>query len=86
MSEGATAALITGALSLAGVLITLLSRRLGGSERRKVNVQKLRAELEQTRHTTAQLRREVERYRTAYLGLSELTQELLEEQSRAKRP
>ncbi len=86
MSEGATAALITGALSLAGVLITLLARRLGGSERRNVDVQKLRGELEQTRRTAAQLRREAERYRTAYLGLSKLTQELLEEQSRAKRP
>lgn len=86
MSEGVMAALITGALSLVGVLVTLLSRRLGRGEGCKVDVQKLRGELEQTRRTAAQLRAEAERYRTAYLGLSELTQELLEEQSPAKRP
>jgi uncharacterized protein YlxW (UPF0749 family) len=86
MSEGVTAALITGVLSLAGVLITLFSRRLGGSEGRKVDVQKLRGELEQAQRTAAQLRAEAERYRTAYLGLAELTQELLEEQSPGKRP
>ncbi len=78
MSEGVTAALITGALSLVGVLITLLSRRLDGGEGQKVDEQKLRGELEQARRTAAQLRVEAERYRTAYLGLAELTQELLE--------
>ena len=86
MSEGVTAALITGVLSLAGVLIKLLARRLGGSKGRKVDVQKLRADLEQARRTAAQLRAEAERYRRAYLGLAELTQELLEEQSPAKHP
>lgn len=86
MSEGVTAALITGALGLAGVLITLFSGRLGGGKRRNVDVQRLRDELEQAKGTATQLRAEAERYRTAYLGLAELTQELLEEQSPAKRP
>lgn len=85
MSEEVTAALITGALSLAGVLMTVLSKRLGGCELEKPELQKLRDDLEQARRTAAQLRAAAERYRTAYLGLSELTQELLEE-SPAKRP
>lgn len=67
MSDGVIAALITGLLSLAGVLATLYSRqsRAGVQE-----VRRLRSEL-------GQLRLETERYRTAYEGLLELTCNLL---------
>jgi hypothetical protein len=44
-------------------------------------LQKLRAELSQARLALTQLRGEAERYRAAYLGLLELTQELLEEKT-----
>lgn len=67
MSEGIVAALITGVLSLVGVLITLYSRR---SRAGVQEVRRLRSEL-------GQLRLEAERYRTAYEGLLELTCNLL---------
>lgn len=73
MGEAVIAALITGVLSLAGVLITLASRRAGFGE-----LQKLRSELGQARLALTELRGEAERYRAAYLGLLELTQDLLE--------
>lgn len=67
MSEGVMVALITGLLSLAGVLATVFSRRTraGVQEARR-----LRAEL-------GQAKLEAERYRTAYEGLLELTCNLL---------
>ncbi len=70
------AALITGGLSLTGVVVTLASRRASSGE-----VQKLRAELSQAQLVLTQLRGESERYKAAYLGLLELTQGLLEEKS-----
>lgn len=73
MSEAVVVALITGILSLAGVLVTLFSRRAGSGE-----VQKLRAELRQAQLALTQLRGEAERYRAAYSGLLELTQDLIE--------
>ncbi len=74
MSEGVVAALITGVLSLTGVLVTLASRRTSAGE-----VQKLRAELSQAQLAVTRLRGESERYKAAYSGLLELTQGLLEE-------
>lgn len=76
MSEAVVAALITGVLSLTGVVVTLASRQASSGE-----VQKLRAELSQARLVLTQLRGESERYKAAYLGLLELTQGLLEEKS-----
>lgn len=76
MGEGVVAALITGVLSLTGVLITLASRRTSAGE-----VQKLRAELAQAQLAVTQLRGESERYKAAYSGLLELTQGLLEEKA-----
>ncbi len=67
MNEGVVAALITGLLSLAGVLATLFARRTRVETH---EVRHLRAEL-------AQVRLEAERYRTAYEGLLELTCNLL---------
>ena len=67
MSEVIGAALITGALGLVGVLLTVASRRTDRFE-----TERLRAELKDARA-------EAERYKAAYLGLLELTQGLLEE-------
>lgn len=73
MTEGVMAALITGLLSLTGVLVTVLSRRTQvGSLRR------LERELSETKKMLAQRCTEAEKYRAAYLGLLEVTQELLE--------
>lgn len=74
MSEVVWAALITGGLSLTGVLVTLASR-WGGAER----VERLEAELAEARAEIAELHGESERYKVAYLGLLELTHGLLEE-------
>ena len=74
MSEVVWAALITGGLSLAGVLMTLASRR-AGAER----VERLEAELAEAQAEIADLHGESERYKAAYLGLLELTHGLLEE-------
>ena len=67
MGEVVIAALITGALGFLGALLTLLSRRTETSE-----TERLRTELRGAKA-------EAERYKTAYLGLLELTQGLLEE-------
>jgi hypothetical protein len=82
VSDGVWAALITGLLSLAGVLATLISRRTQGS-----SLQRLRRELEEAKRAQVQLRVEREKYRMAYLGLLEVTQGLLDkpEQSRPER-
>lgn len=73
MSDGVWAALITGLLSLAGVLATLVARRTQGS-----SLQRLRRELEEAKRAQVQLRVEREKYRVAYLGLLEVTQGLLD--------
>lgn len=73
MGEAVLAALVTGVLSLAGVLVTLVSRRAEAGE-----VRRLHAELGEAQAALAQLRGEAERYRAAYLGLLEVTQGLLE--------
>lgn len=72
MSEVVWAALITGGLSLIGVLVTLASRRAGAG------VGRLEAELSKAQAEIAELHGESERYKAAYLGLLELTQGLLE--------
>jgi len=74
VSEAVLAALVTGVLSLVGVLVTLASRRAEAGE-----VARLHAELGEAQAALAQLRGEAERYKTAYLGLLEVTQGLLEE-------
>ncbi len=65
MSDIVMAALVTGLLSLTGVLVTHAVRATGGREARR-----LRVEL-------GQARLEAERYKTAYEGLLELTCNLL---------
>ncbi len=74
MSEVVWAALITGGLSLAGVLVTLASRQVASGK-----AELLEAELGEARAEIAELHSESERYKAAYLGLLELTQGLLEE-------
>ncbi len=74
MSEVVWAALITGGLSLTGVLVTLASRRAGAGK-----VERLEAELAEAQAEIAELHGESERYKAAYLGLLELTHGLLEE-------
>ena len=76
MSEVVWAALITGGLSLVGVLATLASRRVGAGK-----VKLLETELGEARAEIVQLHGESERYKAAYLGLLELTQGLLEERA-----
>lgn len=75
MSDTVAAALITGTLSLVGVVLTLA--RAGRGE-----VARLQRELGQAQRSVAQLRAEAERYKAAYLGLLELTQGLLEEREK----
>ena len=67
MNEVVVAALITGVLGFLGVLLTLLTKRAETRE-----AERLRTELKGAKA-------EAERYKTAYLGLLELTQGLLEE-------
>ena len=74
MSEVVVAALITGVLSLTGVLARLVSRRVESGKAKL-----LQAELDEARAEIIQLHGESERYKAAYLGLLELTQGLLEE-------
>ncbi len=81
MGEGVVAALVTGVLSLTGVIITLASRRTSADEVQKREVQKLRAELAQAQLAVTQLRGESERLKAAYSGLLDLTQGLLEEKA-----
>ena len=76
MSEVVWAALITGGLSLLGVLVTLASRQVESGK-----MELLEAELGEARAEIAELRGDSERYKAAYLGLLELTQGLLEEQT-----
>lgn len=78
MSETVLAAVVSGVLSLLGVVVTLLARRAGVGE-----VRRLRAELGRKESAAAQLRLELERYRAAYVGLLELTQDLLDGDSSA---
>lgn len=66
MGETVVAALITGALGFLGVLFTLFSRRAEAGE-----AERLRTELKGAKA-------EAERYKAAYLGLLELTQDLFE--------
>ncbi len=73
MSEVVWAALITGGLSLIGVLVTLASRWAGAEK-----VERLEAELAKAQTEIAELHGESERYKAAYLGLLELTHGLLE--------
>ncbi len=73
MSEVIVAALITGGLGFLGVVLTLLRRQVDERERAR-----LHTELSDAQATLERLRGETERYKAAYLGLLELTQELLE--------
>lgn len=72
MSEGVIVALITGLLSLAGVVVTVASKRTQAGALRR-----LERELGEAKKSVAEARGEAEKYRSAYLGLLEVTQELL---------
>lgn len=72
MSDTVAAALITGTMSLMGVLLTLWRTR-------RDEVARLQDELDDAQRDLAQQRAEAARYKAAYLGLIDLTQGLLEE-------
>ena len=79
VSEVIVAALITGGLGFLGIILTLFQ---GCAYKRDKNeAAQLRAELSTTRVQLERLHSEAERYKAAYLGLLEMTQELLEEVS-----
>lgn len=76
MSEGVIVALITGLLSLTGVVVTVFSKRT-----QAVSLRRLERELGEAKRGLSEARTEAAKYRAAYLGLLEVTQELMSQRA-----